>query len=111
MRPLAPSSQLRQPTLRNAGPHLDAGGAQSTQSPHLFRSDACRLERAISRREVRSMTMPALSRLTQSGGGASTFDVRRRHGVWQVMRDGAFYGDFPVRQSAIDAVRAAARLP
>ncbi len=50
-------------------------------------------------------------RTTRDGAGASSFDVRRRRGVWQVVRDGAFYGDYPVRQSAIDAVQAAARLP
>ncbi len=47
----------------------------------------------------------------QDGGGASIFAVSRRHGVWQVLRDGVFYGDFPVRQSAMDAVQRASLLP
>lgn len=57
------------------------------------------------------MTCPAVTRLARDGGGGLTFDVRRAHGVWQVLRDGVFYGDYPVRQSAIDAANAAARLP
>lgn len=52
-----------------------------------------------------------MSRPARDGGGASAFEVRRAHGVWQVVRDGAFYGDFPVRQSAMDAAKAAALLP
>ncbi len=52
------------------------------------------------------MTRPA-----RDGAGASTFNVGRRRGVWRVTRDGAFYGDYPVRQSAMDAAQSAARLP
>jgi hypothetical protein len=47
----------------------------------------------------------------RDGGGASAFVVGRRRGVWQVVRDGVFYGDFPVRQSAMNAAQVAARLP
>jgi len=52
-----------------------------------------------------------MSVLARDGAGAAGFTVGRRRGVWRVDRDGAFYGDFPVRQSAMDAARAAARLP
>lgn len=50
-------------------------------------------------------------RITGQGGGASQFTIGRHHGVWRVTRDGAFYGDFPVRQSAVDAAKSAAHLP
>ena len=52
-----------------------------------------------------------MSRPGRDGAGALVITVGRAHGVWQVARDGVFYGDYPVRQSAIDAARAAARLP
>ena len=50
-------------------------------------------------------------RFARDGAGASALDVRRHHGVWRVTRDGAFYGDYPVKQSAMDAAQSAARLP
>ena len=37
--------------------------------------------------------------------------VSKQHGMWQVIRDGAFYGHYRDRQPAIDAARAAALLP
>ena len=43
--------------------------------------------------------------------GAATFNVRRQRGVWLVIRDGAFYRDYPVRESALTAARTAASLP
>lgn len=52
-----------------------------------------------------------VSQISTEGGGASTFTVGMRHGVWQVTRDGVFYGDYPVRQSAVDAAQRAAQLP
>ncbi len=52
-----------------------------------------------------------MSPLSRDGRGASVFEIGRSHGVWRVTRDRAFYGDYPVRQSAVDAAEAAARLP
>jgi len=49
--------------------------------------------------------------LARDGAGAATFRVGSWRGVWRVSRDGAFYGDFPLRQSAMEAATAAARLP
>ena len=49
--------------------------------------------------------------LARDGASAMAFEVGLRRGVWRVLRDGAFYGDYPVRQSAMDAAAAAARLP
>ncbi len=50
-------------------------------------------------------------RITGQGGGASQFTIGPHRGVWRVTRDGAFYGDFPVRQSAVDAAQSAMLLP
>ena len=52
-----------------------------------------------------------MRRLVRDGAGALVINVGRAHGVWQVTRDGVFYGDYPVRESAMEAASAAARLP
>ena len=43
--------------------------------------------------------------------GAWFIRVSKQHGVWQVIRDGAFYGHYRDRQPAVDAARAAALKP
>ena len=52
-----------------------------------------------------------MTRTSWQGDGASTFTVGLWRGVWRVTCDDVFYGDFPVRQSAMDAAQTAARLP
>lgn len=52
-----------------------------------------------------------MSRPGRDGAGASVFEVKLRHGVWQVIRDGAFYGHYRARKPALEAAMAAARLP
>ena len=48
--------------------------------------------------------------LPGSNGGGAIYEVGRLNGVWQVNRDGVFFGHYRGRGAAILAAKAAARL-
>lgn len=52
-----------------------------------------------------------MSRPVLDGSGGAIFEVGRLHGFWQVFRDGVFFEQYRGRTAAIEAARAATRLP
>jgi hypothetical protein len=52
-----------------------------------------------------------VSRPGTDGGGAAVFEVALRNGIWQVARDGEFFGHYRGRGAAVAAAQDAARLP
>ncbi len=52
-----------------------------------------------------------MSRPGSDGGGGALFEVGLWRGVWQVNRDGVFFGHYRGRGAALAAAQDAARLP